>query len=496
VKKISESESYSHALLSLDGGKVLANFVMAIASDVQARSIVEYSESAVFQYQYSSISQMYIRIVAGEEANVLDFVEKTKRFVLSWMSKIPDFAVAGIVRVALDCTPVKKPHSDCLPDKQYVYTVNNTIQGNKPIEIGYLLSSLNIGFAPKWSIPVSLVRVKSDESSVAVGVAQLLALAQSPECKDKLVVATEDSGYGHAGFLAPLHAQENLVNVVRLRTGNVWTANPRSKTGGANGIYGICYHLRRKDAETTYKNSKTGELVPPKPSIETHIADDTESYDTTTKHGKVLEINLRRYKNMLKRSKNGYNMKDKPFDLVSVDITNKETGKSLYKKPMYLAIAGQRKDKISLRDAYEAHYAHRYDIEPNNRFLKQQLLLEKFGTPHVEHFDIWLSILSLAETLLLFSSTDLEAAHLQCAKKWQRSSAPKIDITQARPTIAQTRKGSEKLFLTFDKKPFSPQNRKKGEGRKVGTTLPQKTKHSVVRKPKKAATKTAKKPDS
>jgi hypothetical protein len=483
VKKI--AKSYNQALISLKGGKVLANFVMSVASDVYARSIVEYSESPVFHYQYSSISQMFIRIVKGKEANVLRFIKKTEAFVLQWMSKVPDFSVNGVVRTALDCTPVKKPHSECLKDKQYVYTVNETIKGNKPIEIGYLLSSLNVGFAPKWSVIASLLRVKSDESAIGVGIAQLQKLCDSLECKDKLVVNSADSGYGHAAFLAPIHAQKNLVNVVRLKACNVWNQHHRTETGGTDGIYGDCYHLRRKDAETKYKTPKTGELAIPKTSIAERKDDQTETYETTTKRGKVVEITLYLHEKMMKRSKKGHNMKDKPFNLVVVEAKNKATGKVMFGKPIYLAVTGQRNDEISLRAAYEEHYAHRYDIEPNNRFIKQQLLLEKFGTPHAEHFDIWLSILSLAETLLLLISTELTPAQLTCEKKWQRQSASKVDIQPTRPTIAQTRKAAQALFLTFDSSPFLPQNSKKGNGRKLGTKFTPKTKHSVVRKPKK-----------
>jgi hypothetical protein len=483
VKK--NAEIYSQALLNLEGSKVLANFVMAIASDVNARSIVDYSESAVFHYQYSSISQMFIRIVNGTAANVLRFIKKAEAFVLQWMSKVSDFSVNGVVRTALDCTPVKKPHSDCLKDKQYVYTVNETIKGNKPIEIGYLLSSLNIGFAPKWSVIASLLRVKSDESATGVGIAQLQKLCDSLECKDKLVVNSADSGYGHAAFLAPIHAQKNLVNVVRLKACNVWNQNPRAETGGANGIYGDCYHLRRKDAETKYKTPKTGALAIPKTSIAERKCDQTEIYETTTKRGKVIEITLHLHKSMMIRSKKGHNMKDKPFDLVIVEAKNKATDKAVFGKPIYLAVTGQRKGEISLRAAYEEHYAHRYDIEPNNRFIKQQLLLEKFGTPHAEHFDIWLSILSLAETLLLLTSTELTPTQLTCKKKWQRQNAPTVDTQPIRPTIAQTRKAAQALFLTFDSSPFLPQNSKKGKGRKLGTKFTPKTKYSVVRKAKK-----------
>lgn len=485
------SEIYSQALLSLDGGKVLANFVMAIASDVHARSIVDYSESRVFHYQYSSISQMFIRITKGKAVNVVRFVSKAECFVLEWVSKVSDFASKGVVRTALDCTPVKKPHSDCLEDKQYVYTVNETIKGNKPIEIGYLLSSLNIGFAPKWCIIASLLRVKSNESAVAVGIAQLEKLCASVECKDKLVVNSADSGYGHAAFLAPMYAQGNLVNIVRFKACNVWEWSPR-KTGGANGIYGAGYHLRRKDAVTKYKNPKTGELAELKTSIAEREAEETETYETTTKSGKVVAITLYLHKDMMKRSQKGCSMKDKPFDLVIVEAKNKATGLPMFSKPIYFGVTGQRKGEISLRAAYEEHYAHRYDIEPNNRFIKQQLLLEKFGTPIVEHFDIWLSVLSLAETLLLLTSTDLTLKQLICTKKWQRKTTTEINIAPVRPTIAETRKATENLFLTFDTTPFLPQNSKKGKGRRAGTKFTPKNKHSVVKKSKKTTKKSVK----
>lgn len=490
MKKI--AESYNQALISLEGGKVLASFVMSVASDVYARSIVEYSESRVFHYQYSSISQMFIRIVKCNASNVLPFIKKTESFVLQWMSKVPDFSSHGVVRTALDCTPVKKPHSNCLKDRQYVYTVNETIKGNKPIEIGYLLSSLNIGFAPKWSVIASLLRVKSDESAIGVGIAQLQKLCNSLECKDKLVVNSADSSYGHAAFLATLYAQKNLVNVVRLNACNVWNQHHRTATGGTDGIYGDCYHLRRKDAVTKYKTPKTGEVAIPKTSIAERQYDQTETYETTTKGGKVVEITLYLHKNMMKRSKKGHNMKDKPFDLVIVEATDKVKGKVMFGKPIYLAVTGHRKGEISLRAAYEEHYAHRYDIEPNNRFIKQQLLLEKFGTPHTEHFDIWLAIISLAETLLLLTSTELTPTQLTCNKKWQRQSPTKVHIPPTRPTIAQTRKAAEALFLTFDASPFLPRNSKKGNGRQSGTKLTTKTKHSVVRKAKKDAKKTVK----
>ena len=349
---------------------------------------------------------------------------------------------------------------------------------------------------------MSLVRVKSFERAIAKGCGQLEALVQSAACAGKLVVNSADSGYGHAAFMAPMQAHKNLVNVVRLRMCNVWSSDPRADTGGANGIYGQTYHLRRVDAQTKYKDPKTGELAPAKPSICTRLADKTESYEITTRRGKVIEIHLSLHNNMMKRSEKGHNMKDKPFDLVIVEASDKQTGKVMFSKPIYLAVCGQRKSEISLRQAYEEHYAHRYDIEPNNRFVKQQLLLEKFATPIADHFDMWLSVVCLAETLLLLTSSDLSTEQLKPKKKWHRTT-PQTTISQTttpkitglpitRPSIANTRKAAESFFLTFDQKPFLPKKSKKGNGREQGTQMPPKPRYHVVRKTKKRTKKAQK----
>ena len=78
---------------------------MAIASAVHARSVVEYSESTVFHYQHSSISQLFIRIRAGETEHVSYFIKSVEAFVLSWLCKVPDFSRHGVICTALDCTP-------------------------------------------------------------------------------------------------------------------------------------------------------------------------------------------------------------------------------------------------------------------------------------------------------------------------------------------------------------------------------------------------------
>jgi hypothetical protein len=123
---------------------------------------------------------------------------------------------------------------------------------------------------------------------------------------------------------------------------------------------------------------------------------------------------------------------------------------------------------------------HRYDIEPNNRFIKQQLLMDRFQTPIIQHFDLWLGIIQLAEWLLFVASNELQPQ----AKKWQKNSEPSTS-NQPRLTIAQTRKAAQNLFLTFDPTPFMPQIANKGKGRKFGTTFQKKATFKPVKKNKK-----------
>ncbi|NJR76602.1 MAG: hypothetical protein HC773_29710 [Scytonema sp. CRU_2_7] len=92
-------------------------------------------------------------------------------------------------------------------------------------------------------------------------------------------------------------------------------------------------------------------------------------------------------------------------------------------------------------DAYKEHYIHRYDIEPNNRFIKHQLGLERFQTPIQEHFDLFLSIIQLVEWLLLLTSSEIKSS----PKKWQKyNDKPAVDGQKL--TIAQTRKSCQPFF--------------------------------------------------
>ncbi len=216
-----------------------------------------------------------------------------------------------------------------MAERSHVYKPNLTVKNNKPIEIGYNISCPNEGLEGKWSIPIDIRRVGSNENSIAVGIEQLLSFTASNT--DTLVLNCADSSYGVPAFTAPLHEKENVFNIIRLRNKNVYDSASMSNTGEAKRIYGTVYNLRLQDEKSGRKNPKTKEIAAPKSSIFEKQADERYDYLTTTKKGISIRGCVSNRKNMMLRSKKEQSMKDKPFDLVIVEQFDAETSKPIVK---------------------------------------------------------------------------------------------------------------------------------------------------------------------
>jgi hypothetical protein len=285
-------------------------------------------------------------------------------------------------------------------------------------------------------------RLKSDERAITIGISQIKDYLKSLPNNRSLVVNVADSSYGNAEFISSLHTEKSLVNIVRFKNRNVYEYAPQTQTGGANRVYGQVYSLSKIGAVSHRKNPKTKELAAPKPSIESKNADQIDAYMTQTTKGRQIKVSLKLYTQMAIRSKNGHNMKDKPFDLVVVEHLDAQTLDPIHQKSIYLAISGHQKQEITLTQAYQDHYQHRYDIEPNNRFIKHQLLLDKFQTCVQSHFDLWLSVIQLAEWLLLLAADDVQNQ----PKKWQSYLPENQNNNTRKLTISQTRKSCQPFF--------------------------------------------------
>lgn len=461
--------------------KATVNLMMSLASCLEARSPTALSESPLYQYEYGSISKAIADLAHNSEER-LQIQSLFRQFCFSLFAT-QSLSEGSRVILQTDTTSIIKAHSPTLPNRTHVPIPNNKIKGNKPIDIGYEASFINLSMPEgKWSLPLDVDRVRSDETASQRALSQLEVLLSQSELglSNYLCLNNLDTKYGNAAYLASAFEHDNLVNLTRFRSGmKVWTKADGCNDRGAPQVFGEKYYLNFQSKYKTYKHPKTKSTYEVyQRSIFELPTDDYVMTEGQTKSGRKINIHIWRWKDLLIRSKNGNNMKDKPFDLMAVQIKDAQTDKVIFKRPMFIALNGKRKNEIQSKEGYQT-YRKRYDIEPFMRFSKQHLMLDKLQTPDIEHLDNWL-LLNQPVMWLLWSAA--KEATFQ-PKKW-RQYLPENKDTENQSILSptQTRRAAEKLFLTFDLTPFKPQKSKKGRPRQKGEKQSQRTRYNVVKK--------------
>ena len=482
--KKTTSEQYCQDLLkSLDikYAKAFTNTVIALSSYDSAQSVVELSESPLFHHQYSSIRDG-IHGIGKTEAEQSQTMAALRILGLSQIS----YSQEQWLLLQTDASGVTKAHSECLADRQYIKIANNVIKDNKPISIGYPISLVNVSVPPlsnKWSVPISIKRIDSTQSAVECAVEQIEELQQEEHLQlaRQSIINTLDSGYGCPNYIEPTYKHKNLVNIIRFRYGKkVWLPAQETATTdkGAPLVYGEKYYLIDFSGYKTYhRKGKSYEVY--QRSIFELAHQDYIELDGQTSKGRNLKVMIWRWTNLLVRTKDGHNMKDKTFDLAASKVIDADTRQLVFNKTMFVTIHGLRKDEITTQQVFES-YRHRYDIEPAIKFCKQKLLLEKYQTPDKQHFDNWLVVVMAAFWLLFTAASDA----IYKPKKWQKYKQVNKKATEPNTTLTpcQVRQAAQDFFLTFDKTPFLPVKCKNGPGRQKGTPINQRTRYKVVKK--------------
>lgn len=157
--------------LGTNHAKAFANLVMALSSYEGARSVVGLSNSPVFHYQYSSISDAINGISKDNE----EYVEISKKICQFLINYLPE-TEGGIYRLNADTTPINKAHSETLEDRTHIHVSNTVIAGNKPLGIGYRLSCVALSEPFGWQLPLnrSLVSVNQTATECLLQQLQLL----------------------------------------------------------------------------------------------------------------------------------------------------------------------------------------------------------------------------------------------------------------------------------------------------------------------------------
>jgi hypothetical protein len=163
-------------------------------------------------------------------------------------------------------------------------------------------------------------------------------------------------------------------------------------------------------------------------------------------------------------------------EIVGIRVLNKETGERVFKQDVFAAVVGKEREELKTEEIAEVFY-HRFDLEVTNRMMKQNLFLESYQTPDVRHLDNWTVLVQEAMWLLWTASTEVE----NVSEKWQQYGEPKAE-KGGRKTASQTRKGLERLILTFEQQPYLAKKCKKGLGRKKGEVQEPRKQYRVVKK--------------
>lgn len=451
---------------------------MALASYQEARSPVELSLSPVYQYQFSSISKAIDRLCLDAE-NRASLQRDLQRLCMNYF----DHSSADYYLLQTDTTPMCKAHSPTLPKRTFVAVPNNVVPGNRPLSIGYETSCINLcDSQSNWSLPLALDRVALEETASECALGQLAELLSHPDLpwEDKLVINTCDSKYGNAEFLSRAYQHPQVVNVFRLRAGmRIWDPYEGPQRKGRSRVYGEKYYLNRESCHKSYRNRHTGEMPEVfQRSLFERPADEHTKISSQTSKGRHITIELWRFNNMMMRSKTDYNMKDKLLDIVAVEVRDSDTGNLIFGREMYIGLCGQRKEEIAMPQAHRC-YRQRFGIEHYLRFAKQQLLMQRYQTPDIEHLDNWLLIQQIVPWLLYAASDETT----RCVRKWEKYLPEnKIAPTTGRLSMPQTRRGLQNLFLTLDLTPFKPLKSIKGKGRLPGTTFEPRKRYKRVKK--------------
>lgn len=484
-----KAEQFCHdisSLIDINRTKAFVGIVMALGSELNASNPTTLSLSPFFQYHYSITSKVMkeigIKLTSSESRTF------KRGFYVLLRDHIPK---EEVYKLNTDFTTIRKPHSPTLKNRGYVNIPNNPIRSNKSIDVGYYVSCINIGFYGDqsnvpWNLPLDtqLVDLEADKMEFAVRqLRDLLTQKDLPFGKAELVVNAADSGYGSPSYICPLMEQfDNLLLVIRLRHGiKVYRPYEGEQTDkGKDKTYANTPHYLQVSSTRKCYNPKTKEHFEKEVTPIFDLApDETKEYETKTKKGRELIVQLYRWNGLLLRGTREHKMSDKPFDLICVRFIDKKTGQLIFNKDMYLSLWSKKQINYETKEA-QIDYLRRFDIEGHNRFMKQNLLADKYQTPNVEHLGAWLWTVQTTFWLLYTARTDVEVQinpweqYLESVKKAEQSTEPL--------SIALTRRAAKTLFSTFDLTPFAPQKSKNGKGRKKGETQDKREKHKPRRK--------------
>ena len=276
--------------------------------------------------------------------------------------------------------------------------------------------------------------------------------------EETLVVSIADSLYSTQACRELVSKKPNWVHLFRLNsTRNLYaTVQSTESSVGNKKRYGA--RMKLNDAATHA------------------IADEVVEHTILTPKGKRLTASIKRFNNRLLRGSRQFKGYEHPLTVLQVTLHD-EHGNPVYKHPLWLGIAGNRRHEITGTEAYE-YYKGRYDIEHFFRFGKDKLLLDAYQTPDVSHESAWWRLTSLSYVQLYLSRKSVRLL----PKKWERY-LPSYQSDTGHATVAtpsQTQRGFSEVLnaIGTPAKPCVPRGNPKG--RAAGEMQTKRQRHATI----------------
>jgi len=396
------------------------------------RSFAELSTSGAFRRRWPSI---YTAVEDGQQDRA--WIEA------QFVQLLP---AQDLYVLALDRTVWPHPQARSLPDRQYVHAEGSP-GTRETVVIGHPYSLLTWVVAPNasWALPLSVRRLPSQQTDVALGVEQVqqVSRALAQRHPTSLVVVVADGQYGNQRFLAPL-ADDRAILLTRLRCNRVLYGPPPPKTPGQRGA------PRKHGARFALADPAT--WGPPAAE---------EEHTTDRAWGRVR---LRRWDNL--------HAKQDATCVFSVLLIEAHLDREHPAPPFWLIFRpppGRQAAEWSLWDVWH-WYPWRWPVEPSIRFRKQELHWTQPMFQQPERCDRWTMVVTLAQWHLYLARTLVED-HPQ---PWQ---PPQQALTPRR-----VQQGWPWLFALLQTPARPPQTRGKSPGWPQGQARTPLERHKVVRK--------------
>jgi DDE superfamily endonuclease len=439
----------------------------ALCSNIQSPSVVQLSLNPLFRRGYSALFKTLGGNLFAKASQKDNSPPQAKQLQsLDLISQVVPLAKQRhFFLFGLDCTSISRPFAETLKDRGIVHQPT-PIKGNKPITIGHSYSMLavlperNDGDSP-WTIPLDMSRVPTESNGTQVGIAQLNTVLSHPNLpwSDSLCVSVVDSAYGNKKFLAPLHEHSNLVTVVRARSNRVFYQSPvdcqAPPTKGHPLWYGARFALA--DEQTW------------------HEPNEISHTNYQTRRGRTINVTITVWRDMLMRGGKGLATHQCPFTLLRV-VSVDEAGRNLF-RPMWLIVMGARREEISSVQGYQS-YRQRFDLEHTFRFKKQNLLLNGFETPVLDHEEQWIALVNLAYV-------QLWAAHLLVValpRPWETNL--KQSDPSARISPSKVQQAWNSIISQLGTPAVAPKPRGISQGRPLGQSQTPRPRLPVIKKGK------------